>query len=83
MLDQCIAKAGLRRLARRGGIKRVQSKLYPELRGALNEYLNKVSYDAAVLATHGNRKTIKAIDICYAMKKYGTSTNRGMQAGGY
>ena len=37
-----IAKGDLRRLARRGGVKRISAAIYNEMRGAMTDHLKKV-----------------------------------------
>lgn len=66
-----ITKGDLRRLARRGGVKRISGICYDETRGALKEYLTKIIKDAVVYTAHANRKTVTAGDVVYALKRNG------------
>jgi len=66
-----ITRGGIRRLARRGGVKRISDKVYHEVRDFVDYFLNIVVKDAAVLCEGAKRKTITAIDVIYALKKSG------------
>lgn len=66
-----LTRGGIRRLARRGGIKRVSGDVYPEIRDFVDHFLNTVVKDSAIMAEHARRKTITAMDIIYALKRCG------------
>ena len=66
-----ITKGAIRRLARRGGVKRISGDIYQEVRNALKQFIEKVLGDAITFASHGQRKTITAHDIVYALKRQG------------
>ena len=66
-----ITKPAIRRLARRGGVKRISSQVYDETRSILQLYLEDVVRDAATYSEHSRRKTITALDVVYALKKKG------------
>jgi histone H3/H4 len=66
-----LTRGGIRRLARRGGVKRVAVGVYHEVRDFVDYFLNIVVRDAAVLSESAKRKTITAIDVVYALKKSG------------
>ena len=75
-----ITKNDLRRLARRGGVKRMSSLIYEESRGVLKCFLENVIRDATIFCDHAKRKTISALDIVYSLKRqgktiYGFGTN--------
>jgi len=71
-----ISKKALRRLARRGGVKRMDSLIYDEMRGALKNFLHNVIKDSVTYAEHARRKTVKTIDILYALKRTGKTLYR-------
>eukprot|EP00947_MAST-08B_sp_MAST-8B-sp1_P000892 g892.t1 len=69
--SQGITKAAIRRLARRGGVKRISGLVYEETRGVLKVFLEKVIKDSVTYAEHGRRKTVTAMDVVYALKRQG------------
>jgi histone H4 len=66
---QNLSKQAIRRLARRGGVKRMSSTVYDEIRVALKQYLEKLIRDAILYAEHGRRRTMTAMDVVYASKR--------------
>ncbi|XP_063724267.1 histone H4-like [Symsagittifera roscoffensis] len=68
---QGITKPAIRRLARRGGVKRISGLIYEETRGVLKNYLESVIRDAVTYTEHAKRKTVVAMDIVYALKRQG------------
>ena len=66
-----ISTAGLRRMARRGGVKRIGTHVYPEIRNIMREFIETTIQDALRFTQHGNRKTVMAADIIYALKLRG------------
>ncbi|XGW27747.1 hypothetical protein V3C99_007940 [Haemonchus contortus] len=68
---QGITKPAIRRLACRGGVKRISGLIYEETRGALKVYLEKMIRDAVTYCEHAKRKTVTAIDVFYALKCQG------------
>ena len=63
--------AGFRRLARRGGVKRISGLIYEETRGVLKVFLENVIRDAVTYTEHAKRKTVTAMDVVYALKRQG------------
>ena len=68
---QSITKPAIRRLARRGGVKRISGLIYEETRGVLKVFLENVIRDAVTYCEHARRKTIQAMDVVYALKRQG------------
>jgi len=68
---QGITKPAIRRLCRRGGVKRVSGLIYEESRGVLKAFLQHVVRDAVTYCDHSRRKTITALDVVYALKRQG------------
>jgi histone H4 len=68
---QGITKPAIRRLARRGGVKRISGLIYEETRTVLKSFLESVIRDAVTYTEHARRKTVTAMDICYALKRQG------------
>eukprot|EP01116_Phalansterium_solitarium_P024907 TRINITY_DN926_c0_g1_i1.p1 TRINITY_DN926_c0_g1~~TRINITY_DN926_c0_g1_i1.p1 ORF type:complete len:466 (-),score=11.06 TRINITY_DN926_c0_g1_i1:3189-4586(-) len=61
----------IRRLARRGGVKRVSGLVYQETRSAIMTFLEDVIRDAVRYTEYGHRKTVTAFDIACALKRQG------------
>merc|ERR1712000_704391 len=68
---QGITKPAIRRLARRGGVKRISSLIYEETRGVLKVFLENVIRDAVTYTEHARRKTVTSMDVVYALKRQG------------
>ncbi|XP_011887011.1 PREDICTED: LOW QUALITY PROTEIN: uncharacterized protein LOC105572719 [Cercocebus atys] len=58
---QGITKPAIRRLARRGGVKRISGLIYEETRGVLKVFLENVIRDAVTYTEHAKRKTGRPI----------------------
>jgi histone H3/H4 len=85
--SQGISKGSIRRLARRGGVKRISSLIYNDVRGALTSFLGPLScagdahyynlvpviLDAATYADYRKRRTITFMDVLLALKRRGTT----------
>jgi histone H4 len=64
-------KGALRKLARRGGVKRIAENSYNPAREFIDAMLVRVTRDSIVYAEAAKRKTITAMDVVYALKKNG------------
>ncbi|KAJ6724622.1 HISTONE H4 [Salix viminalis] len=73
---QGITKPAIRRLARRGGVKRISGLIYEETRGVLKIFLENVIRDAVTYTEHARRKTVTAMDVVYALKRQGRTLRR-------
>ena len=67
---QGITKPAIRRLARRGGVKRISGLIYEETR-AVNVFLENVIRDAVTYTEHARLKTVTALDVVHALKRQG------------
>ncbi|VDI23675.1 Hypothetical predicted protein [Mytilus galloprovincialis] len=65
------SKPSIRRLARRGGVKRISGLVYAEIRGVLRVYLQHVLHDTIVYTDHAKRKTVTASDVIHAVRHQG------------
>ena len=65
---QNITKSDIRRLARRGGVKRISGGIYEEARVSLKIHLEKIIAIATTYTEHARRKTVSAMDIVHALK---------------
>ncbi|XP_049431046.1 uncharacterized protein LOC125887938 [Epinephelus fuscoguttatus] len=77
---QGITKPAIRRLARRGGVKRISGLIYEETRGVLKVFLENVIRDAVTYTEHAKRKTVTAMDVVYALKRQGRGTPSSCRA---
>ena len=68
---QGITKPAIRRLARRGGVKRISGTIYEETRSVLKLFLESLIKDAVTYTEHGRRKTVTALDVVFSLKKAG------------
>lgn len=68
---QGITKPAIRRLARRGGVKRISAMIYEETRNVLKTFLEGVIRDAVTYTEHAKRKTVTSLDVVYALKRQG------------
>ncbi|KAI8842542.1 histone Octamer, chromosomal Protein, alpha carbons only [Chytridium lagenaria] len=67
-----ITKPAIRRLARRGGVKRISGLIYEvKTRGVLKVFLENVIRDAVTYTEHAKRKTVTSLDVVYALKRQG------------
>ena len=66
-----ITKPAIRRLARRGGVKRISSLVYEEARTVMRMFLENVIKDSITYTEHAKRKTVTALDVVYALKRQG------------
>ena len=66
-----ISKASIRRLARRGGVKRLSGAIYPETREILKDFLTRIVKTALVYTEYAARKTVTVYDIIHALKHEG------------
>ncbi|KAJ4481287.1 hypothetical protein J3R30DRAFT_3466568 [Lentinula aciculospora] len=66
-----ITKPAIRRLARRGGVKRNSSLIYAETLGALQIFLQDVVRDSVTYTEYAQRKTVTGTDVVTALKRSG------------
>ena len=66
-----ITKPAIRRLARRGGVKRISALIYEETRNVLKMFVENVVRDSVTYTEHARRKTVTAMDVVYALKRQG------------
>jgi histone H4 len=66
-----LTKPAIRRLARRGGVKRISDDSYEEAQAAQKAFLEIVIRDAVLYTEHMRRKTVMASDIIASLKRNG------------
>uniref|UniRef100_UPI00398EC1E8 histone H4-like n=1 Tax=Pristiophorus japonicus TaxID=55135 RepID=UPI00398EC1E8 len=65
---QVITKPAIRRLAHRGGVKRISGLIYEETREVLKVFLENIINDSVTYTEHAKCKTVTAMDVVYALK---------------
>src|SRR5258708_24656863 len=68
---QGITKPAIRRLARRGGFKRISAIIYEEARTGLKSFLEGVIRDALPYTQHRKRQTLTSLDVVHALNRHG------------
>ncbi|CAD2214687.1 histone H4 [Angomonas deanei] len=66
-----ISRGSIRRLARRGGVRRLSGEIYEEVRRVLKSYVEDVVRTATSYTEYSRAKTVKASDIVSALRKKG------------
>ena len=61
-----ITKPAIRRLARRGGVKRISSFVYDDTRQVLKGFLEGIVKDAVTYTENSRRKTVTVMDVVCA-----------------
>ena len=68
---QGITKSAIRRLARRGGVKRISLLVYEKIRDVLKIFLEDLIRDVVTYTEFAKRKTISVMDVVHALKNQG------------
>jgi histone H4 len=68
---QGITEPAIRRLAHRGGMKRISGLIYEPTRSVLKQFLENVIRDAVTYTDHARRKTVTTMDVVDAIKVRG------------
>ncbi|KAM0688018.1 Histone H4 [Conglomerata obtusa] len=68
-----ISKPAIRRLARRGGVKRVGGAVYECVNRLARRYMEEVLQNAITYSCHAKRKTVSVMDVVYALKRQGVT----------
>ncbi|KAI5362932.1 Putative histone H4, transcription factor CBF/NF-Y/archaeal histone domain, histone-fold [Septoria linicola] len=70
---QGITKPAIRRLARRGGVKRISQDIYQRVREALKTFLEEIIRVACLAVEYRQQKTVTTHDIVWALDKRGNT----------
>ena len=73
-----VTKPALRRLARRGGVKRISGLIYQDVQSTLRLFLEQIVRDAVTYTEHARRKTVTENDVLYSLKRNGYSLYSGL-----
>jgi len=68
---QNLTKPAIRRLARRGGVKRIGGKVYEEIRTVADTFLKNLLPHVVAYTDHAKRKTVLTSDVIHALKHQG------------
>ncbi|TLD16789.1 uncharacterized protein PgNI_01781 [Pyricularia grisea] len=68
---QGITKGDIRRLARRGGVKRLAGMIYDETREAMKKYLERILRDCVAYCDYCRAKTVTVHDVLHSLKRIG------------
>lgn len=66
---QGVTNSAIRRIARRGGVKRISALIYEETRGVLKVFLENVIRDAVTYTEYARRKTVTLHDVLHALQR--------------
>merc|ERR1711977_762051 len=66
-----VTRPAIRRMARRGGVKRLASISYEAIRTVLRQFLHHLLHDVVAYAEHGKRKTVLPQDVIHALARIG------------
>ena len=68
---QGITKPAIRRLARRGGVKRISGLIYEDTRSVIKKFMKDLIRDTTVYTEYRKSKTVVPMDVVYALKHRG------------
>ncbi|KAI1484585.1 histone-fold-containing protein [Biscogniauxia mediterranea] len=82
-----ITKPAIRRLARRGGVKRISGQIYDEVRVVLRDRLTNIIRDCVIYTEYRQRKTVTVNDVIHSLRRigrpiYGFDDVKGSSSGG-
>ena len=66
-----ITRPAICRLARRGGVRRISSAIYDEIRGCLRVFLEEVVRDIITYVDYAKRRTVTVTEVLFALKRHG------------
>ena len=64
-----ITNSSIRRIARRGGVKRINRYIYDQARVYLKDFLVQTIRDSIIYMDHAKRSSLSAMDVIYALKR--------------
>ncbi|CAJ0837027.1 7270_t:CDS:2, partial [Entrophospora sp. SA101] len=69
-VEEGITKPAIRRLTRRGGVRRISELVYEETRSVLKMFLEN---DTVTYTEYARCKTVTSLDVVYALKRQGVT----------
>ena len=64
-----VSKRSIRRMAYRGGIRRISAVMYEETRGILKKFVETIVRDSVAYTEYTKRTTVTVLDVLYALRK--------------
>jgi len=64
-----LSNPGFRRLARKGGVKRISNESFDTGRHLVDEFVNNIVHDAVLMCESAKRKTVTSGDVSFALKR--------------
>ena len=71
LLSNGLTNGDVRRLARRGGVKRISKLVRADVNEALRSFLTEAIKKTVVITTYANRRTVSVTDVLMALKSIG------------
>ncbi|KAF2121566.1 histone-fold-containing protein [Lophiotrema nucula] len=68
---QSVTKGDIRRLARRGGVKRISAMIYDDVRHALKQRLQVILRDIVAIVEYSGRQTVTVRDVIFTLNRIG------------
>ncbi|KAH6614077.1 histone-fold-containing protein [Boeremia exigua] len=68
---QGVTKGDIRRLARRGGVKRISATIYDDVRQALKARLSDILREVVAVVEHTGRQTVSVTDVIFILNRQG------------
>jgi histone H4 len=68
---QGVTAPAIRRLCRRGGVKRISGFVYEDVRKLAKSFIDKIMRDTITMTEHSRRKTVTAMDVVHSLKRNG------------
>jgi histone H4 len=66
-----VTNGAIRRLARRGGVKRIAMASHNNIREYIDDFMLRIVRDCLTYTEHRKARTITAMDVVYSLKKNG------------
>ncbi|KAF4454508.1 histone H4 [Fusarium austroafricanum] len=66
-----VTRPAIRRLARRGGVKRISAGIYDEIRDALKARLEMILQNCVIYVEYRNAKTVTVHDVIHSLTRIG------------
>lgn len=70
-IDELATKGSMRRVARKGGVKRMTHSVLPEMQAVLHSFVKSLITDVIFYAESAKRSTVVASDVIHALRKRG------------
>ena len=68
-----LSNGDIRRLCRKGGVKRIKGDVYDEARDYISTFLKTIITDTLYYMQYAKRKTVTTNDVIFSIKRHGKS----------